>query len=68
VIRRTFWLGVGIGVGVTATRRARRLTPANIAVRAVGNAGGFWHDVRAGMREREGELRTSLGLDREDGT
>jgi hypothetical protein len=69
-VRRLFWLGVGAGVAGVATRRARKvkraLTPAGVAGRVAGlgeEIRDFREDVRAGMAERELELRLALGLD-----
>jgi hypothetical protein len=66
MIRRTFWLGLGIGMGVTGTRRAQRLLPRSVAERSVSTAVGFWGDVRSGMKDREEQLRTELGLKRKE--
>jgi hypothetical protein len=66
MIRRTFWLGLGIGMGVSATRRVQRLMPASVAERSVAGAAGFWGDVRSGMKDREEQLRTELGLKKKD--
>jgi chromosome condensin MukBEF MukE localization factor len=66
-----FWFGLGMAAGVTVARKvsgaARRLTPAG-AAENVGDAvrelalavGSFGADVRAGMVEREAELRASV--------
>jgi len=65
---RLFWLGLGAAVGVVVTRRvnraARHLTPAGFAAdlggalhELAGAVGSFGADVRAGMAERERELR-----------
>jgi hypothetical protein len=66
VIGRVLWLGIGIGIGVAAVTRAQRaarsLSPDAIAGRAVQGLGGFWRDVRDGMREREEQLREATGL------
>jgi hypothetical protein len=69
-MRRLFWLGVGAGVAGVAMRRAskvaRALTPAGMADRVVGVGQvirDFGDDVRAGMAERELELRLAAGLD-----
>ncbi|HKS46818.1 MAG TPA: hypothetical protein VJT49_17235 [Amycolatopsis sp.] len=67
-MKRLFWLGVGVAAGVVlsrkATRTARQATPAGLASNlgeAVGELAGaigsFGADVRAGMSEREQELR-----------
>jgi hypothetical protein len=66
-----FWFSLGVAAGVTAARKvsgaARRLTPAG-AAENVGDAvrelalavGSFGADVRAGMAEREAELRDTV--------
>ncbi len=70
-MKRSFWFSLGVAAGVSATRRARgaarRLTPAGVAenvgdaVRELAAAlGSFSADVRAGMTERETELRATL--------
>lgn len=70
-MKRLFWLGVGVAAGVAASRKAsgaaRRITPAGAAenigdaVRELAEAvGAFGADVRAGMIEREAELRATV--------
>jgi hypothetical protein len=69
-VRRMFWLGVGASVGILLVRRIDRFvdrhSPQGLARRA-GHLGGWWtvfvQDVRAGMAEREAELRIRLGLE-----
>ena len=67
-MRRLFWLGVGVAAGVAASRKvgktARQATPAGIASNLgdavselAGAIGSFGADIRAGMSERERELR-----------
>lgn len=67
-MRRLFWLGLGVAAGVAlsrkATQTARQATPAGLAsnlgqaVSELASAiGAFGADVRAGMTEREQELR-----------
>ncbi|GLY65679.1 hypothetical protein [Amycolatopsis taiwanensis] len=67
-MKRLFWLGLGVAAGVAlsrkATQTARQATPAGLASNlgdAVGELAGaigsFGADVRAGMSEREHELR-----------
>ena len=70
-MKRMFWFGLGMAAGVTAARKvsgaARRLSPAG-AAENVGDAirelalavGSFGADVRAGMAEREAELRATV--------
>ncbi|WP_086828186.1 hypothetical protein [Allokutzneria sp. NRRL B-24872] len=67
-MRRMFWLGIGVLTGVVLSRKAgtkaQAFTPAGVAAN-LGDAiselasavGSFGADVRAGMNEREGELR-----------
>lgn len=67
-MKRLFWLGVGVAAGVAASRKAsktaRQATPAGIASNLgdavselAGAIGSFGADIRAGMSEREQELR-----------
>jgi len=67
-VRRLFWLGVGVVTGVAlsrkATQTARQASPAGLASNLgdavselAGAIGTFGADVRAGMSERERELR-----------
>ena len=67
-MKRLFWLGMGVAAGVALTRKAgqtaRQASPAGLASNlgdAVGELAGaigsFGADVRAGMSEREQELR-----------
>lgn len=67
-MKRLFWLGVGVAAGVAATRKvsrtAHQATPAGLAENLgdaarelAGAIGAFGADVRAGMSERERELR-----------
>jgi len=71
-VRRLFWLTLGATAGVLVVRKvtktAHAFTPAGLA----GSAGGigdslryFADQVRAGMVEREAELRHALGIDTE---
>ena len=69
-MRRLFWLAVGAGVTGLAVRRANKIANAvskdglTGRVAGVGAAiGEFADEVRAGMAERELELRDALGLD-----
>lgn len=70
-MKRLFWVGVGVAAGVAASRKAsgaaRKMTPAGAAenigdaVRELAEAvGSFGADVRAGMLEREAELRATV--------
>jgi hypothetical protein len=67
-MKRLFWLGVGVAAGVAASRKAsktaRQATPAGLASNLgdamqelAGALGSFGADIRAGMSEREQELR-----------
>jgi hypothetical protein len=72
-MRRIFYVAFGATVGVLVVRRLTRaaesFTPEGLA-RNLGGAGdrvsgavsAFLEDVRAGMVEREAELREALGL------
>jgi len=73
-VRRIFWMAVGAGATVwamgKANEAARRLTPTSLAGTAARGAldlgdavRGFAGEVRAGMAEREQQLRADLGLD-----
>ena len=73
-MRRLFWLGAGAAVGILVVaqmrKAARSVTPSGLADRAGASAdiaaeraGSFWADVRSGMKEREAELRSALGID-----
>jgi hypothetical protein len=71
---RLFYIALGATAGVLIVRRltraAQQFTPEGVA-RNVSGAGkglsgavtGFVDDVRAGMAEREYELRSALGID-----
>lgn len=74
-MRRPFWLAVGLGAGVTAAylvarwtkKQRQRLSPANLGRQAgqtVKDAGsllsGMAREFRAGMTDKEAEIRTSL--------
>ena len=66
---RTIWFVAGAGAGVYAMAKARRaaeaLTPEGLADRLSGLAVGahlFREEVRAGMDEKETDLRRRLGL------
>ena len=69
-MKRIFWLLVGILLGVYAVtrlkNRARALTPEGVQSSVDKLAGAVRHfgdEVRAGMDQRESELREALGLD-----
>ena len=70
-MRRLFWLGLGAAAGVLVVRKAARtaqsFTPAGMAAglsASIGQLGEavreFGIDVRAGMAEREAEIRSAL--------
>ncbi|HEX2894721.1 MAG TPA: DUF6167 family protein [Marmoricola sp.] len=68
-MRRGFWFAAGAGAGVYVMVRARRaaetFTPEGLRDRVAGLSVGahlFADEVRAGMGERETELRQRLGL------
>jgi hypothetical protein len=68
-VSRLVWFAAGAGAGVYAVARARRvaqaLTPEGIADRLSGLSVGlhlFRDEVRAGMTERERDLRGRLAL------
>ncbi|MCC9305689.1 DUF6167 family protein [Kitasatospora sp. RB6PN24] len=74
MVRRIFWMAVGAGTAVWAMNKAneaaQRLTPDSLSGTAargalqLGDAARrFARDVRAGMAEREDQLRADLGLD-----
>ena len=64
--RRIFYIALGATVGVLVVRRltaaAESLQPDNVARRLAVSLQGFVDDVRTGMAEREGELRSALGV------
>ncbi len=65
--KRVFYIALGVTVGVLTMRRltaaAQSLQPDSVARKLASSLQGFADDVRAGMAEREGELRSALGLD-----
>jgi outer membrane murein-binding lipoprotein Lpp len=72
-MKRLFWIAAGAAAGVLIARRLTRaansFTPEGAADRvsgAVGNLSAavrqFTEDVKAGMAERDAELRDSLGI------
>ncbi|MDH6126924.1 DUF6167 family protein [Kitasatospora sp. GP82] len=74
MVRRIFWMAVGAGATVWAMNKANeavhRLTPDSLSGTAarsalhLGDAAKrFAADVRAGMAEREEQLKSDLGLD-----
>jgi hypothetical protein len=69
-VKRIVWLGVGVAIGVIAYQKiteARALASPGGLNRAVASLADsvvhFADQVRAGMAERETELRRGLGLE-----
>lgn len=69
-MKRIFWLIIGVAVGVYAVtrlkKRAQQLAPEGLQQSAEKMASAIRHfgdEVRAGMAERETELRDALGID-----
>lgn len=72
-MKRLVWMGIGVAIGVIAFRK---VTEAQSALgpeglnRAVGRLADGFYDfadaVRDGMRERETDLRTALGVESQD--
>lgn len=69
-VRRLFWVALGAAAGVVVVRRvgqaARAYTPEGIARSAAGvteTLREVGQEIRAGMAEREEELRLALGVD-----
>jgi Family of unknown function (DUF6167) len=69
-MKRVFWIALGATAGVLVVRKlqktAHAYTPAGLAESAQGLGAGlryFADEVRAGMAEREIELRDALGID-----
>jgi hypothetical protein len=69
-MRRVCGVAVGAAAGVYAVRKVQKTLHAYSATGLAERAGGlgdtlkaFADDVRAGMAEREAELRDALGLD-----
>ncbi|MET9322148.1 DUF6167 family protein [Streptomyces sp. NPDC003038] len=76
MFRRAFWFTAGAAAGVWATtkvnRQLKKLTPESLAAQAADKAVEAGHrlkdfalDVRAGMTQREDELKDALGLGRD---
>lgn len=72
-MKRIVWMGIGVAIGVIAFRKVTE-AQANIGPdglnRAVGRLADGLFDfadaVRAGMQEREADLRSALGIDTPD--
>jgi hypothetical protein len=73
-VRRLFWAALGASVGVLLARSVRSqaeqmresMTPGSILANLADSVTGFLDEVKAGMAEREDELRTGLGLEDDD--
>lgn len=72
-MKRILWLIIGVAVGVYAVtrlkKRAQQLAPDSLQQSAEKVASAIRHfgdEVRAGMAERETELRDALGIDTAD--
>jgi hypothetical protein len=77
MFRRLFWFGIGAGVAVFVYTKLRqymkKASPEAIGHRVADTTGGisasargFVDRIRAGMAERETELRETLGLPDEE--
>ena len=72
-MKRLVWMGIGVAIGVIAFRKVTEaqasLGPEGLN-RAVGRLADGVYDfadaVRSGMRERETDLRTALGVESDD--
>ena len=72
-MKRFVWMGIGVAIGVIAFRKISEaqsnLGPEGLN-RAVGRLADGVYDfadaVRAGMNERETDLRAALGIDSQD--
>ena len=69
-MRRFFWACLGAAAGIFLMRKLTKAveayTPSGLGRSAAGMQAGLrelTEAVRAGMAEREGELRTALGVD-----
>ena len=72
-MRRLFWVAVGAAAGIYAVRKVQKTmhaySPSGLAERAGGlgeSITAFAEEVRAGMADREAELREALGMDTAD--
>ena len=68
-MRRLFWVAVGAAAGIYAVRKVQKTlhaySPSGLAERAEGvgsSVKAFAEEVRAGMADREAELREALGM------
>jgi len=69
-MRRVFWIALGATAGILVVRKlqktAHAYTPAGLAegIQGLGDSLRYFaEEVRAGMAEREIELRDALGID-----
>ena len=69
-MRRLFWVAVGAAAGIYAVRKVQKTlhaySPSGLAERAGGlgeSITAFAEEVRAGMADREAELREALGME-----
>lgn len=78
-MKRLFWFGLGVGLTVFVVVKGRdlyhRVTPSGVseqlertAVRARSSVADFVDTFRTASRERERELRETLGMDAEGAT
>ncbi len=72
-MKRFVWMGIGVAIGVIAFRKVTE-AQANLGAEGLNRAVGrltdgvydFADAVRAGMRERETDLRAAIGIDSQD--
>lgn len=72
-MKRIIWMGIGVAIGVIAVRKINdtraTMGPEGLNRAAARVADGLYEfadAVRAGMNQREGELRSALGVDAQD--
>jgi hypothetical protein len=76
-MKRLVWMGIGVAIGIIAFRKiseAQSNMKANLGPEGLNRAVGrltdgiydFADAVRAGMQERETDLRTALGVESQD--
>jgi hypothetical protein len=76
-MKRLVWMGIGVAIGIIAFRKiseAQSNMQANLGPEGLNRAVGrltdgiydFADAVRAGMQERETDLRTALGVESQD--
>ncbi|MEE2523382.1 hypothetical protein V1639_09935 [Pseudarthrobacter sp. J75] len=72
-MKRIIWMGIGVAIGVIAVRKINE-TRTTLGPEGLNRAAGriadglfeFADAVRTGMSQREGELRSALGVDSQD--